>query len=303
MEPRSAKPICPRCGYDQSGEVARWEVMCPTRGTCPECGTGFQWAEVFDPSRHGIPWFVEHADSVRAMAARTGPTLWRMAAPWVFWSRVPVQRATSPGRVFGWLLLLTAICHAASWLPVAAFLAGGSRSMSYGWSGLATVVRESPPAQIGVDLVNGLIWPFHYWTMLGYTMTADLSIVVALFIPLWIGVCWSLLLTILPTTRRLARLRPAHFVRALAIQAGVLVLAGTVLRVIYAASEHFFFHFADTVTLWVWLGLFVWSLAWWTCALRIGWGIRSWPLIVLGHVIVFLSLFAIMMLVAGILQL
>jgi hypothetical protein len=218
-----------------------------------------------------------------------------MAAPWIFWSRVSVQRDTRPGRVLGWLLLFAAACHAVAWLPVSAFLAGGSRMMPPGrsqWSNLVSVLRASPPEQIGVDLVNGLIWPFHYWTLGGYPMTSDPSALV-LFFPLWIGVCWWLLLTILPTTRRLARLRSAHLLRALVLQAGVLILAGTALRVMYAASENFWLDFTETVTLWVVLGLFVWSVAWWTCALRIGWGIRSWLLIVLGHVITLLSMFVV----------
>jgi hypothetical protein len=123
-------------------------------------------------------------------------------------------------------------------------------------------------------------------------MTSDPSALV-LFFPLWIGVCWWLLLTILPTTRRLARLRSAHLLRALVLQAGVLILAGTALRVMYAASENFWLDFTETVTLWVVLGLFVWSVAWWTFALRVGWGIRSWLLIVLGHVITLLSMFVV----------
>ncbi len=29
---------CPHCGYDMTGEVARWTRRCPLRVRCPECG-------------------------------------------------------------------------------------------------------------------------------------------------------------------------------------------------------------------------------------------------------------------------
>ncbi len=42
-------PTCPKCGYDQSGEIATWESQCPLEGRCPECGFDFVWADVMDP--------------------------------------------------------------------------------------------------------------------------------------------------------------------------------------------------------------------------------------------------------------
>jgi hypothetical protein len=286
-------PTCPRCGYDQSGAVAAWTDRCPVGGRCPECGTQFGWADLFDPSRRGIPWFVEHADGVRAKAARTVPTLRRMAAPWVFWSRVSVLSATRPAHAVGWLLLFAVVCHAIVWLPVSLFLAGGSRWAMPGWAGLVMVVRDASPHQLGVDLVNGLTWPFFFWALGGYPLYSDLSIAASLLIPLWIGVSWWLLLAVLPTTRRLARLRQGHLLRALVLQTAVLVLAGTAMRVMYAANEHFYFRSADAISGLIMVGCYAWSLVWWACAVRIGWRIRSWTLFVLGHVVVLLSLYAV----------
>lgn len=39
-------PRCPRCGYDQSGEVQTWRSACPLHGRCPECGLEFRWRYV-----------------------------------------------------------------------------------------------------------------------------------------------------------------------------------------------------------------------------------------------------------------
>ena len=72
-KPRS--PICPKCGYDQSGEITTWVTQCPLEGTCPECGYALYWSDVVNPSRIRLPWFVEHAESKRGLLRRTIPTL------------------------------------------------------------------------------------------------------------------------------------------------------------------------------------------------------------------------------------
>lgn len=291
-------PVCPRCGYDQTGAAAAWRESCPVEGQCSECGTGFAWGDLLDPSRADIRWYVEHARHAYAMIRRTPPTFLRMAAPWVFWSQVPVHSATHPGRLVRWLLVFAGVCHLGVWLPVSAFLAAGNRFMSPGWRGIKEVLLSASPAQTFVDLVNGLLWPFYTFTLRGYPMSVDMSIPAMLALPMWVGVAWWLLLTALPTTRGLARLRPAHFVRALILQAGVLVLAGTVLRVVYAAHEHWFLRWLDVMNPAVIMGgLHLWSLVWWACAIRIGWRIESWALFVLGHVAVLISLYGVMVFV------
>lgn len=49
---------CPRCGYDQRGEIARWTDSCPLEGLCTECGLTFAWARLYANARH--PWLFEH---------------------------------------------------------------------------------------------------------------------------------------------------------------------------------------------------------------------------------------------------
>jgi hypothetical protein len=61
---------CPRCGYDQAGEIARWEVAdppaCPLHGQCTECGLGLEWRLVMRPELQVPLWFIETAEVGRA---------------------------------------------------------------------------------------------------------------------------------------------------------------------------------------------------------------------------------------------
>lgn len=100
MEPHAPiTPACPRCGYDQSGQAASWQDRCPVEGRCPECGTAFNWADLFDPSRRDVPWLAEHARGARDAARRTPGMLRRMALPHAFWRAVGVHAAARPWRL------------------------------------------------------------------------------------------------------------------------------------------------------------------------------------------------------------
>ena len=52
---------CPRCGYDQHGEMSTWTTGCPLESTCTECGLRIHWAELFDDRLRGPRWCVEYA--------------------------------------------------------------------------------------------------------------------------------------------------------------------------------------------------------------------------------------------------
>src|SRR5512138_1001196 len=112
--PGPITPTCPRCGYDQSGVADAWEDRCPVEGTCPECGTAFAWADLFDPSRRDVPWLAEHARGVRDAARRTPGMLGRLARPCGFWRAVGVYAAVRPWRLGAWCLGCLAAAHAAT---------------------------------------------------------------------------------------------------------------------------------------------------------------------------------------------
>ena len=99
MRPSTFTPSCPRCGYDQSGPVASWTAACPLSGLCAECGRAFVWADLFDPKRQDLPWHVEHAPSLFAVALRIPGTAWRMLWPAVFWRLAGVHTRVSVRRL------------------------------------------------------------------------------------------------------------------------------------------------------------------------------------------------------------
>jgi hypothetical protein len=76
MAARDAILRCPRCGYDQSGVVARWQAgeSCPLASPCSECGFEIIWRNVFRPTLERVPWLFEHARGpVRSFIAVNRP--------------------------------------------------------------------------------------------------------------------------------------------------------------------------------------------------------------------------------------
>lgn len=81
-------PLCPRCHYDQSGDVLRWTDSCPVEGLCPECGLHFQWCDLFREPL--IPdWWIER-DSAHVLS-RAARTLFRSLRPVSFWKRIRLE--------------------------------------------------------------------------------------------------------------------------------------------------------------------------------------------------------------------
>lgn len=280
-------PTCPRCGYDQSGEVTAWTDRCPVEGRCPECGTGFAWADLFDPSRQDIRWLVEHAPTRRGRIRRTVPTLWRLGLPWVFWRGVGVHARTDPRAAAGWLLLLWAAVHLITWIPFSVLFAmmGNGQWLTVGEA------RRFFRDATGSDLVDagltGLCWPVVsvmntrlFWG----DYYGGREFISYLRLPLGMGLTWAMVLSVLPTTRRLARLRRAHVLRALLFHCGMIVLAYYALRMLFPFGEVYANIPLGLAAVGIFLLLCVWSLAWWVIALWVGWGVRSWSLTILGTI-------------------
>lgn len=288
--PITTEPTCPRCGYDQSGAVTSWTECCPVEGTCPECGIRFAWADLFDPSRLDIVWFVEHARTVTGQARRTGPTLWRIVLPWVFWARVGVRARTDPRAALRWLLLVAIAVHLACWGPFTLAFVALENGYSLAYADLVAMLRSLPPARLAAGAVTGFFWPLAwmsgsldlYW---GGAYYDGGSLLVAVRFPVGMGLTWLAVLSLLPVTRRLARLRRAHLLRAVLFQLVVVVVVFSAMRLLYPiaalAASGVWIGFALAA---LFLGVSGWSVIWWVCAVRIGWRIRSWTLLILGTV-------------------
>lgn len=281
----SITPACPRCGYDQSGEVAAWTDWCPLEGHCPECGTGFAWADLFDPARQDIRWLVEHAPDLRGRARRTVPTLWRMAWPWVFWRRVDIHARTAPRAAAGWLLLVWAMAHLATWIPFSLLFAMMGNGYRISIDGARQFFQDSPTSGIVDAALTGLCWPVASFANLRpfwWDYYSGRSFTSAFRVPLGMGLTWAVLMSALPVTRRMAKLRRAHVLRALLFQWSAVIVGYYASRVLFPVVHAFASTATELAIIGIYLFVCVWSLVWWAAALRVGWGVRSWLLTILG---------------------
>lgn len=275
-----SNPICPRCGYDLSGEVARWEEACPLHGRCSECGTEFEWEILVHAERAELAWMFEHGRGLSSTAGRWPSTLLRVLVPPLFWRDLHVTRPVNLGRAFAWLLVPCVLMH----------LLASALAL---W--LTAAFRPGPLD--ASDVVGALTVPlsdfdFEQLSYFGPSSGPVYPYCVAVFSFLWLFT-----LAVMPWTRRRAKLRRAHLLRAipyslwwlmglcafrlgrnllfanallgtartpgagLRLPPGVRAIPGPILNLEY---------------LWPWtigLGLFAWTLWWWWCAACIGWRI------------------------------
>lgn len=312
MPEREPQPICPKCGYDQSGAIATWETQCPVDGTCPECGQKFAWADVFDPSRVFLPWYIEHTGMKRAAARRFPGTLRYLLLPSVFWKKLSVQSPVYPKRLWAWVAIgVLALYALAAMLSIAV-----SAYNTFRWNQLATdavkqgLIPSSAAAQFQTDMARWSYWSdllldqiFTPWMefISGDDTASQIALILAATILLW-----AVILVVIPTTRRLAKLRMAHVHRAITLSLLMVILVfmhtiltGAVSNVLRYAGltvtgswgnafnlAQARFAQADLYARWVVTVLFVATLVWiqwfWIAAILRGWQIRSFMLPVLG---------------------
>lgn len=287
-------PICPKCGYDQSGIIETWKEQCPIGGRCSECGLDFEWANVLDPSRVELAWYVEHAKSPREMIARTIPTLWYMLFPNRYWHRLGMDAPRSLKRFVLWVGAMMLLMHV---LTSAGFVVTnyvGLLDMNN-----RTLVRmaESPPSERALyqsflyDLSSldywrqiigeALLVPIvskNIWTngvMFGIGMLALVS--------LGVSIMWFVLFSAFPTTRKRSQLRMVHVRRAMVV-GGVLPMVfieiGRVFDMMMYIGEYLspmlsiepiLKVFTGVVVVW----MFIWIQWFWIAGVRIGWKVKA----------------------------
>jgi len=272
--PNDTTPICPRCGYDQSGFAAGWRDACPLEGTCSECGHAFAWADVFDPCRRDLPWLVEHAPGVRGLLRRILPTLARVLAARSYWKSVGVEVRV---RLLPVVVMLAVVF-------AAVYLAGGvwfaaSRYRQWTAPGPITALAYGTPTRadmLAAAAVNVLTygvgeywgpspsgWVFE-WSMVRYPW--------CLFVAGFHS-GWAIMLVALPDTRRRARLRLAHVGRAWVT--GLVCLAPVLVSAIGERVRADGGVVSEWVLDWSFLASLVWVPWWWWCALRVGWRVEG----------------------------
>lgn len=281
MGEHSGEIGCPRCGYDLSGEPARWVDQCPLETICPECGTGVAWADVFDPSRRELEWFAEHGPA-RGVAARLVPTLRRIFGVLPFWRSVSVLHRVRLQRAAGWLGGAMLLLHL---LGSGTGLATG---FAYGRPLNAHAIANSvgfPIVSMGQFSVPALLvdeWPLYMVPAIVF------------------ATAWPAMFAVLPTTRRLAKLRPAHLARAWMYSLAWLPLL-CVFRIgrnIWLLAQLSAMPRSAAPTVFVALPrqpmplrlsevapellgtlLFAWIAAWWLTAAKVGWRLHMGTLV------------------------
>ena len=121
---------CPRCGYDQSGEVRLWAACCPLRGRCSECGLELDWSAIYSG---GVSrWSLEGVAPFGV--TRLLGTLWRSVWPDALWSRGGVTMETQHSLSRQLVFALTAMAAGvavwvlgAYWQAVIDFVETGGR--------------------------------------------------------------------------------------------------------------------------------------------------------------------------------
>ncbi len=267
-------------------------------GQCPECGLEFSWADVLDPSRVDLGWYVEHARSLWQMIQRTIPTLWLLLIPDRFWKRVGIVSQIRLGTLVVWSVLIVCFLHV---LSTASLIFGifvrdytpYRRSVSF--IELFTEFDSSVARKILEDkvwwyesVIAAAGHPYFERIWWWPEDAATLQALKALVLVYGFSAMWLLILSVIPTTRRLAKLRASHVMRTLVLSLVVPIVLVEIIRLV------------DAITVVMWnltynlyavpvlaSGLIYFLIVWvqwhWISAIRSGWKIRPcWLLILIG---------------------
>lgn len=300
-KPPQSTPICPKCAYDQSGEIATWSTQCPTQGTCPECGIDLIWADIFDPSRVSLDWYTEHASTKRAMLRRTTPTLWKLLIPNHYWREVGVHTQICFWPLTRWLVLLAIFIHTLAIVPVAM----GELQFNL-WANSATLsqyYQSSGVMGIIYELVNAIMVPIIYIQQDFNTVSfggggninqSPIATIGLTVLFLCLNTAWAMIMLVVPVTRRRAQLRKAHVYRAWWVSCVCVVFNFEFTRIVSGLVG-----WANGGSLLLWLpyafvALFIASVIWvqwfWIAAIKVGWSVQQWKLLsVLGSITSLLS--------------
>jgi len=229
--PRQSTPACPRCGYDQAGEVARWETMCPLQGKCSECGLDFEWRLVMRPELQVPRWFIETAEVGSRRWAAVG-TAWRSILPWIFWRKVRMEYPI----VLRYALAVSLIIFIACYLLMVA-VSQLTLQLNFGATRWGAILEYLPVSGFWLPFSDNEDWIFYTpyststaansWkiTSIDQVLSAtDLLVLLSAFL-------MPLTFRLLPVTLRRCKVRKEHLVRiALYSTPWVLLWAGPLMR-------------------------------------------------------------------------
>lgn len=174
---RRHTPICPRCGYDQSGVITAWTDRCPLEGRCSECGLEFWWRQVLGEQALGPVWSVEHGPrlSARRLARAYMTAVWQRG----LWKRFELVAEVRTER----LTAFAAVSFLVNHLLLAVLLTAGAKATmlsQIGTLSTGTVLEtwllpytQELEVPTGQQSTMGLpLWPFTIIVGLSYAVTA-----------------------------------------------------------------------------------------------------------------------------------
>lgn len=163
---------------------------------------------MLDPARRDVPWLFEHTLRGRLGLRRAWRTLLRSLFSWLFWRTVTLSTRLSVARLLLYLPVLIVPLH----------IAGGMANFMRRWQFVGSVSSGRPvgPSWKGYFLAGAFSQPLFQFGPNGaggwLVFPPDVSYTIAA--PLAAGLLMPVLLLILSRTRAVARVRPAHILRA-----------------------------------------------------------------------------------------
>jgi hypothetical protein len=253
----------------------------------------FAWLAVFDPHHFRLRWYSEHAYSVLRMLTRSPATLIRLALPWVFWMSVTLSHPILLGRLVLWIVMMFVVLHVIAAIPFGYYNWVGLDQWQFGSIQLSYQAYGVPG--LLAMLSNALFSPIVHFIDLG-RLTATYfgngpiylnsvsDLLAGSVLVFGFSTTWLIVLVAIPTTRKLAKIRVRHILRAYIISMLPAIILFQVLRV-----ESAYGMMARTTPSGVLpLALLVsilWLITFWASAVRVGWRIRhAWAMIVLGTI-------------------
>lgn len=223
-ESRHTKPpLCPRCGYDQSGHTATWGESCPLRGLCPECGLEFWWSSVLGESAR-VGWLSESDRG--AGAADTGrkrqwwKTSWRALRPRRFWGAIDLATPMRRGRLLRFALLWALLVHGACGAVGAGYLVFDRFVVRVYWG-------NAPWREIAAAALR----PFAAFPRVFY---AEMPLWWMLFVPLTVCGVTPVVFLLIGETLSRAKVRRRHMLRGVCYVAPWCVLSSLILPIVFS---------------------------------------------------------------------
>ncbi len=298
MNHNDHQPICPKCGYDLTGEIATWNNQCPLQGVCSECGYAFAWSEpyrILNEWGSEVGWYAEHAHSMGSMLKRTPGTALRIVFPSVFFRTMNFRRHVSIKKLCIWMIAMSAMLWVLSSIP-----AGYACSVEYSW---ATFAWELPSDELGWmykarDLLNALSFPYlHWYDHGGLAMEFGSEALWNAFLMSYgivpfiaISCFWTLIVFAIPTSRPHALRNPRLIMRGILLSMAPAVLSIIGVRILTSMYVYRGWRYQDewilyTELVWWFICLF-WQQCIWTAFVRWGLGVKpSWYVNLPGFVV------------------